>query len=105
MLKTLNIQIQPDRSSALDAGEAIRHLRALAADTTVSDGNDDGRYVNVGFRANDLRGLWAVISTAITEIAGLSDAAIVTCEGESGWDDYLLLHHFDPSQPLDKISN
>ena len=28
---------------------------------------------------------------------------IVVCEGEHGWDDYLLLHHFDEQQELDYL--
>jgi len=25
------------------------------------------------------------------------------CEGENGWDDYRLLHHFDPEVEIDEI--
>ena len=36
-------------------------------------------------------------------VPGLAAAAIIVCEGEHGWDDYLLLHHFDPAEPLDTM--
>lgn len=29
------------------------------------------------------------------------DAVIAYCQGEHGWDDYLLLDHFDPTVQLD----
>ncbi len=34
----------------------------------------------------------------------MARATIITCQGKRGWDDYLLLHHFDLSEPLDEIS-
>jgi hypothetical protein len=34
----------------------------------------------------------------------LRRSAIVTCEGSRGWDNYLLLQHFDKRQLLDKLA-
>ena len=34
----------------------------------------------------------------------LAAAAIVVCRGEHGWDEYLLLRHFDPCQALDALA-
>jgi hypothetical protein len=34
--------------------------------------------------------------------SALRNAAIIMCEGTRGWDDYRLLHHYDPAQPLDR---
>ena len=34
----------------------------------------------------------------------LRQSTIVTCQGSRGWDNYRLLHHFDPEQPLDRLS-
>ena len=33
----------------------------------------------------------------------LRSAAMVVCEGEHGWDDYLLLHHWDRRFRLDSV--
>jgi len=33
----------------------------------------------------------------------LSKTSIVVCEGNNGWDDYLLLHHFDKSEDIDNL--
>jgi hypothetical protein len=34
----------------------------------------------------------------------LGAAAILVCQGEHGWDEYLLLRHFDPCQALDALA-
>ena len=36
-------------------------------------------------------------------LARISRGAIITCQGKRGWDDYLLLHHFDPAEELDTL--
>ena len=33
----------------------------------------------------------------------LASASIATCEGNRGWDDYLLLHHYDRTLDLDTL--
>ena len=35
----------------------------------------------------------------------LARAAIATCEGKHGWDDYLLLHHYDRTLVLDTLND
>jgi hypothetical protein len=103
-MKRLHVQLQPARSPELDVPEAVARLSRLAASACVTDGEDDGRrYVNVDFKAVDLRGLWARVRAELKTIPGLAGAAIVVCEGEHGWDDYLLLHHFDPAEQRDQF--
>jgi hypothetical protein len=75
----------------------------LADQVSISEGEDCGRYVTVALQAADAIGLWAAIRERLHADAALSRAAMVVCQGERGWDDYLLLHHFDPSQVLDKL--
>ena len=31
-------------------------------------------------------------------------STIITCQGTRGWDNYRLLHHFDPEQRLDRLA-
>jgi hypothetical protein len=104
-MKVLNVQLQPDRSPTLDVSATVARLRALASDSWVSQGEDDGRHVNIGFGAADPAELWAAVQEHLRADAGLAGAAIVVCQGECGWDDYLLLHHFDPTEPLDQLSS
>jgi hypothetical protein len=103
-MKRLHIQIQLARSPGLDTVEAVARLSRLAAGVKVTEGEDDGRYLNVNFKAADLSELWALIREELQSFPGLAGAAIVVCEGEFGWDDYLLLHHFNPEEQLDQLS-
>jgi hypothetical protein len=106
-MKSLHVQIQPARSPRLDVSGAVTRLARAAqqagATVCVSQGDDHGRYVNVDFTANDLPAVWAVVQPDVQTIPGLAEAAIACCQGEQGWDDYLLLHHFDPTEALDQF--
>ena len=55
-------------------------------------------YVNITFQTDDPKKLnkWA-----LEQLGDLKKIAIIVCEGDFGWDDYLLLHHFDPEEKLD----
>lgn len=102
-MKALNIQLQTDRLSVIDAAPAVARLRALADGSHVSEGEDDGRYINVSFEVDDIAVLWAAVQKQLQADTALAAATIVVCQGQHGWDDYLLLHHFDPSEPLETI--
>ena len=53
----------------------------------------------MNFRTLDLPRLWQAIQESLGFADGwkppIARALIVVCEGNYGWDDYLLLHHFD----------
>ena len=78
-----------------------------ALEVEIELGDDGGPYMNYLFETNNLIKLWETVRRKIFEekVIGQSikDASIVTAEGESGWSDYLLLHHFDHSQKLDVL--
>ena len=103
---TLLVQIQPDRLSACSEA-ALEQFRAavfpicLVSSVSVDEGNHDGRYINVSFETNDLGALWPVVRGTLMKLR-LQGASIVTCTGRDGWAAYLLLHHFDSNQPLDR---
>jgi hypothetical protein len=86
----------------LDTLAATTRLRSLAAASWIDDGEDNGPYINIAFEATDPAGLWAAIRGQLLADPELAGATIVVCEGEHGWHDYLLLHHFDPTEPLDE---
>jgi hypothetical protein len=103
--KSVSIQVQPDRSPHLDCKTVVKKLLSLASESQARWGEDGGRYVNVLLSVPSLSQTWSFISEMLNENPDFAMAAIVTCQGDNGWDEYLLLHHFDPSEPLDKISN
>jgi hypothetical protein len=102
-MRVLNVQLQPARSPTLNVTATVARLSGLTDEVLVSEGEEGGRYVKVGLRTTEVIGLWDVVRELLQADAALARAAIVVCQGERGWDDYLLLHHFDPSQVLDKL--
>jgi hypothetical protein len=101
-MKQLHIQIQPARFPGLDLTAAIDCLSRLSTEARVGRGEDHGEYVNIDYETSRLAELWILVRAELLALPGLADATIVTCEGKFGWDDYLLLHHFDPTEPLDE---
>ena len=105
MTRVLSVQIQPHRSDidmqAVGAAfETILRTSELIDGHSFERGEDEGEYSNYSFSTSSLSGLWSLISSSIYSNPDLGPAisacSIVTCEGSRGWDDYLLLHHFDP---------
>ena len=112
-MKDLCIQIHPHRAPALDVTSVRAACEELATDTTAIekfdfiDGTDGHYYVNLMFATGDLRKLWSVLQRRLYGSADLGRAMMMSsmamCEGDHGWDDYLLLHHFNPTVPRDTL--
>jgi hypothetical protein len=81
--------------------------RPLVQQHQFDRGHDKVEYLNFTFGTDDLEGLWRYIWEALfrdQQFRGpMEVASIVTCEGEHGWDDYLLLYHFDPAVKRDAL--
>jgi hypothetical protein len=101
-VNSLKVQLQPARSPGLDAEAAVARLQAVAP-ATVTRGEDDGPYINVGFRSTDIGAVWAAVREQFRADPPLAQCSMAFCEGAWGWDDYRLLHHFDPAEPLDEV--
>ena len=112
-MTTFCIQIQPSRAPDLDM-DRVRSLcrlvssrRALVDRHSIAEGVDNGRYVNLMFDTAQPADLWAMLSSIFYQDgmvgAGLARASMAMCEGDQGWDDYRLLHHFDPEVELDTL--
>ncbi len=110
-MRILIVQIQSDRIGAGESDRWVEALRSAADDavlrfTGVNHGEDDGPYINVRFEAPDPIAAWAALRTTYKRPdvgREMASSTIATCEGEQGWDDYLLLHHFDPRVQLDEL--
>lgn len=107
----LCIQIHPHRSSGLDLDRVRAACEEMAADQTlirrfaVVEGTDAHDYVNLMFASDDLGALWKALQERLYQGEDFGESmrasSMAMCEGEHGWDDYLLLHHFDPAVPRD----
>ena len=111
-MHTLCCQFQIDRLVMITEAQVNEICLALAAQipkVTFESGEDDGRYVNLFVDSVDAVAIWNSIETILLSDRMIGPevrtASIVTITGPNGWDDYFLLHHFDPTEPLDTIEN
>ena len=108
-MKCLLIQLQPDLCAG-DAQQIVDDLTSIAtnsdsdASLNVEHGDDNRPYINVNIHSTDVMSLWSAVSSRISCDSALASCAIVCCEGDDGWDDYLLLHHYDQGETLDTLS-
>ena len=109
-MKSLHIQLQPSLAPGLDAVSEADRLRnligssGLAGSISVTEGEDNGPYINIDFDTVDVVAMWSLLRPEWQTNCSLAACTIVCCEGDAGWDDYRLLHHFDSSQPLDEAA-
>ena len=117
ILRTLCVQFQPRRASSINVEAVvalfarivgkIRSVRAFA----YQKGNDRGPYINFQFDvpAAKLFEAWSQVRKGALGHrilgASLRCSCIATCQGTHGWDNYLLLYHFDRKLKLDKLHN
>ena len=108
----LCIQIQPNRAPGIDLN-GIRNVAAQLASTPFfnkySEEEKNGVYINLLFDAVSTSQAWSLIYSTLYEDARISAdlrrSSIATCQGQIGWEDYLLLHHFDPTVPRDRLTD
>ena len=111
-MRALSIQVQPDRVPDLDLGEVKRlfgeiKVSSLVDKSAFDEGMDQIRYLNFTFGTDDAKSLWKEIQRILYENGtvgeGLARCSMAMCSSEEGWDDYILLHHFDASVPLERF--
>lgn len=77
----------------------------LVAHHAFDSGEDGGTYYNYTFGALKPFALWQEIQSRLynVQVTGphMRRASMAMCSGEDGWEDYLLLYHFDPTVELD----
>jgi hypothetical protein len=71
------------------------------------EGSDDGPYLSFVLETPSVADAWQAIRTTLYDDPRLGSAfqrsSIVTCQGPNGWDDYLLLYHFDRTVAVDRL--
>ncbi|GAB3267873.1 hypothetical protein [Chitinimonas naiadis] len=112
-MTTLCIQIQPDRIADFDQAavlavcEQMRAHKPLIAGFQWDEGDDEGPYINLLFETEQPAEVWPILQAAFYAPGALGDAIRATsmamCTGEEGWEDYLLLYHYDDQLPLDSF--
>jgi len=106
-MKDLVIQIHLERDHSYNCEHAVEQIRLLGLSPKLSLENDGAEYGNIFLQSEDMLSLWRTLSpmfNADTQFSTwLRNVAITTCQGDEGWDDYLLLQHFDPSEIPDTL--
>jgi hypothetical protein len=111
--RTLHIQVQPGLAESLDMVRLRREFQAIATDNPLvsghrfRNGNDDGDYYNFDFDTPRPAALWEQIRAAVYDASAFGQSvhhsSMAICTGIHGWEDYLLIHHWDPAEDLDDV--
>jgi hypothetical protein len=112
-MASLMIQIHPHRAPAMNTDDVraicdalVRREPGIIERLDVDDGMDGHPYVNLVFESPTLPYLWERLQHLLYDAGGsLTACSIVTCEGKDGWNDYRLLHHFDPDETRDSFAD
>jgi hypothetical protein len=109
----LHIQVHPDLVPELDLlmlreqVEAIGNTEPSVLRFKIDEGEDEGRYLNLAFKTSDRAALWRAVEARLYEHPQLGPSlrlsSMTLCTGDEGWDDYLVLWHFNPEFELDAI--
>ena len=106
-MKCLTIQIQPERDSSQEFATFIEYSRKLGRFPEVDINPDEGPQVYLNYFSEQLPLLWADLQQGIYQDPTIGSWAkrvsVVVCEGDKGWQDSLLLHHFDSGEMLDTL--
>ena len=109
-MRTFCFQIQLDRLDVMTRDDVAMILDRLGSqwpEKMSSNWDDVEQYVNLMVESKDPSGTWqrAKWPMVDSKIPGgeIRNALIVTATGENGWDDYLLLHHYDNSEQIDAL--
>ena len=108
--KLLLVQVHPARAKPLNLEAMVAVLgspvmSAGVRELSIQRGRSDS-WINFSFTSTSLDRTWGVVQAVFRHRrwgAALRRSTIVTCQGSRGWDDYRLLHHFDPKQALDRL--
>lgn len=106
-ISQLLVQVQLDLAPTLSLDELLTHCEAIASEVPditeyqFEEGHENGPFLNLHFGTNDPISAWTHIRRAVFENdyfgQALKVASMAMCTGESGWNDYVLLYHYDPN--------
>lgn len=104
--RRLILQLQP-RADGADEGVStyLRDVLARVVAEFIEEADEVGQWRNFEFETNEIDAMWsalrAELATDTDRFAELQTRWIVVAEGNHGWDDYLMLAHFDPTVRVD----
>jgi hypothetical protein len=107
----VRLQVHTDAISSEALASLRRECESLAASLVgalgvrFEEGEDEGKYLNIVFGSHAPQDLWPHIKAALYRSAlhgkDLQACSMALRTGEDGWNDYVLLYHFDPNVPVE----
>lgn len=106
-MKCLSIQLQPKIDTSFNEKDLIELVRSIGRSPEIDTSDDKGKYISLHFFTEDLIVLWGELQQEFRKNNALNEwinkVAIIACEGDRGWDDYLLLSHYDESETINTL--
>ena len=85
--------------------EALLENTDLIKHHSFDNGEDNGLYLNFTFETTKAQDLWSLIKEKFygdDQIGhAMKKSSMAMCSNENGWDDYVLLFHYDPKIKTD----
>lgn len=104
-MKCLSIQLHPRRDTRFSPDDLVLHLRTLGRYPEIDLDSDTSEYINLNLFTEDLNQLAKDINAHVLNDSTIGPwvkrVAIIACEGGQGWNDYLVLWHYDESEQTD----
>lgn len=106
-MKCFIIQIDPSRDTSYSIEAFTRLVREQDKFPEVEADYENSALTNLNFFTEQPTEFWQYLQANIIQhpdcAAWLKQVAVVVCEGEHGWNDALLLAHFDSNEALDTL--
>lgn len=105
-MQCISIQIQPRHSREFDRDQLLQRVRPIRSPEVDAIEEKGNLYLSFNFFTEFPAPLWQALRECLYKdpayAAVIAPVSVVICEGETD-DDCLLLHHFDSSEPLDRL--
>ena len=79
-MKSIQIQIQPELSNAVNPEEVVSSLKGNGYFPQVTEGTDEGKYINILVSSSNTAELWKTIKSILNKSKELKSSSIVICE-------------------------
>jgi hypothetical protein len=107
---SFQLQFGPTKAAADDAltSELVHVIKSSGGSSPEVESGQDGNdlFCNINVYAEDAYGFWSNVRSQIftDNLSRALAIMIVVCEGNNGWDDYLLLYHHDNTEKCDNLN-
>lgn len=104
----ISIQIQPEFLANFDRQDFLARVRAAGRSPEINEFEEKGqRYLQFTFFTERPKQLWQELQAALylncDYSSTISPISIAICENEADADRFLVLHHFDSSEKIDRL--